>query len=148
MLTTPARHENLGPYWCESGLHIYSDQCGINTKIGVVHQDLEGLIPYPNMMFDEETFAFSAVLSVAIPEQLGGLNVWNRRFLATNIFPDLFEDDKVELDYEVGTITIIDSFLPHQIQNIVCSVKNPFRITGVMHFLYRPQPYPHWEYWF
>lgn len=147
-LETRARHENLGPYWCESGLHIYTAEYGINTKIGMIHQDLEGLIPYPQMMFDEDTFAYSAVLSVAIPEQLGGLSVWKTRFPASNTSTALCEEDKVELDYEVGTMTIIDSFMPHQIQNFVCSKKHPFRITGVMHFLYRSQPYPHWEYWF
>ncbi|MDQ2994371.1 MAG: hypothetical protein M3R00_05435 [Pseudomonadota bacterium] len=147
-LDTRARHENLGPYWCESGLHIYEGDYDMSTEVGGVHQDLEGLIPYPHLMFADDTVAYSAVLSIAVPEKGGGLNVWKTRFIASNAFPDLSEDDKVELDYQVGTMTIIDSFMPHQIQDIVCSEKNPLRITGVMHFLYRQDPYPHWEYWF
>jgi len=147
-LKSRARHENLGPYWCESGLHILQTDFDVCAEVGCVHQDIEGLIPYPHLMFAESTSAYSAILSVMVPEGRGGLNVWKTRFTASNEFPDLNDDDKVEFDYQIGTMTIIDSFMPHQIQDMVCSMNNPFRISGVMHFLYRTDPYPHWEYWF
>lgn len=143
-----ARHENLGPYWCEAGLHIFAGKPGVRNDVGVAHRDFEGLTPYPAHMFCEQTRAYSVVLAVAVPEVGGGLNVWEGRRLAADVFPEVEAAGAKVLRYETGTLTIIDSFLMHQIQPIICSSQKPLRISGVMHFLYLDKPHPHWEYWF
>ena len=134
-----ARRERLGPYWVDSAFHINA-----RLDAGPVHADYEGLAPYPAMMFDKSTRAFSAVLAVSAPEQGGGLVLWEKRHLADET-PKLGEP--VRLDYPQGMMTIIDSFLYHQIAATTVS-RMSYRIAGVMHFLYHDKPSPHWEYWF
>lgn len=140
-----ARTVNLGPYWSWSGLHIFEANEEVNG--GAFHCDYEGLAPYPQKLFEEETRAYSAVLSVAAPESGGGLRVWPRRFLANEEIPYMPDEEAVDLDYQPGTLTILDSFMGHQIMESEFK-PDQLRITGVIHWLLLDDPYPHWEYWF
>ncbi|QQR79343.1 MAG: hypothetical protein IPJ69_08130 [Deltaproteobacteria bacterium] len=139
-LPVRSRVQNLGPYWSLSGFHI-----NLNAGDGEIHADYEGLSPYPEMLFHSKTRAYSAVLSLSVPDQGGGLFLWEKRHRADQPMK-LSKKDKRYLSYEVGDLTLFDSFLYHQVEG--SKSKKNFRITAVMHFLYREKPYPHWEYWF
>lgn len=143
-----ARRENLGPYWCDAGLHILGEGC---EKGGVAHVDLEGLSPYPEAMFDLETRAFSAVLSVSNPAEGGDVLVWpKRRFLASDLedIRLLPKEAPERLKCQTGSLLLFDSFLYHKIDQFRIDEDASWRITGIIHFLYRREPEPHWEYWF
>ena len=137
-----ARHQNLGPYWCESGIHIYTE------NYGAIHADFEGLICYPKAMLGTSTCAYTAILSIAQPPRGGGLTVWKRRVRASEKEMRIPKKQQIEFNYCPGTMTILDSFFPHKIQPSIFDELSPQRITGVMHFLHLSRPYPHWEYWF
>ncbi len=139
-LPTRSRAQNLGPYWSVSGFHINR-----NAGDGEIHADYEGLSPYPETLFDRTTRAYSAVLSLSVPDRGGGLFLWEKRRRADEKMT-IAKKDKRHLTYQAGRLTIFDSFLYHQVEG--CSSKRNARITAVMHFLYRETPYPHWEYWF
>lgn len=141
-LPVRARRENLGPYWSDTGLHIF-ETC--ETRSFPIHADLEGLIPYPPKMFDPTTRIYSCVLSVTAPRNGGGLKIWDEPYFPKGGLVQVQSPGKL-LEYETGTLTIFDSFLPHQIQPF--AGPGDYRITGVIHFLYLESPYPHWEYWF
>jgi hypothetical protein len=118
-----------------------------------IHADYEGLSPYPHMMVDHQTFAYSAIISVAQPERLGGLKIFKKRLLA-NEFDDQQADlvsgkiPSVQLTYEPGMATVFDSFLPHAIIPPVFSEAHPERIVLVVHYLYQSKPFPHFECWY
>jgi hypothetical protein len=140
-LPTRARRENLGPYWCDAGVHIIPE-----GHSGDWHADYEGLAPYPAMLFDEHTRAYSSVLAVTGERE--GLEVFaGDRFLGNvsgeTIDATLSQRTPTILPYSPGTLTIIDSFLFHKIPP-----PTSMRVTAVMHFVFREAPYPHWEYWF
>ena len=141
-----SRSEKLGPHWCWSGIHLSKSGRG-----GGPHADYEGLSPYPKLLLDDETYAFSALLSIQRPKWGGGLRVWKGRVPANHTDKawesHLNEAETKTFDYETGTLTIIDSFLVHQILPAV-TWGNHFRMVGVMHFLLHKEPEPHWEYWF
>lgn len=143
------RSDDLGPYWSEMGIHIM----GHNLRFGgQVHNDLEGLAPYPAMMFDHKTLAFSAILCLAAPKSGGGLKVWpEKRITALANAQGAYKEDKgpeLVIEYKPGTLTIIDSFLYHQIQPFEVDAQNLWRIVAVMHFLFIDGPEPHWQVWF
>lgn len=142
-----ARRENLGEYWCDSGLHILGER---SQGGGVAHIDLEGLAPYPPVMFDRGAAAFSAVLCVAAPARGGDLLIWpeKRYFADTAENLPVRKADAVRLSCRAGDLLIFDSFLPHMIDAYEVDDEAPWRVTGVIHFLLREEPYPHWEYWF
>ncbi len=136
-LPTRARRENLGPYWCDTGVHIIPE-----GHSGDWHADYEGLAPYPATLFDERTY--SSVLAVTGERE--GLQVYPGtlpRKRRTEAISSLSQRTPVLLPYAPGTLTIIDSFLFHCIPP-----PTSMRVTAVMHFLFRDAPYPHWEYWF
>jgi hypothetical protein len=144
------RRENLGPFWCDAGVHILGGDSGTEYAGGAPHADYEGLAPYVPALFDQATRAYSAILAVATPESGMGLDVWtHRRYMAnTRPGPEVRTLMPVALEYEVGTMTALDSFLYHRIQPGRYSADRPCRIVGVIHFFYRAQPFPHWEHWF
>ncbi len=148
VLPTRARRENLGEFWCDSGIHIFG---GIEAEgRGDMHADYEGLSPYPGRLFAPDTRAFSAIVSVSTPLDGGGLDIWDeRRFLGHEPPPD--PDDPapriVSVDYAPGDLVVLDSFLFHRIQRFRVD-ESSFRMTAVMHFLLLDEPYPHWEHWF
>ncbi|MHC4261825.1 MAG: hypothetical protein ACYSWX_04835 [Planctomycetota bacterium] len=144
-LPASSRHESLGPYWCHSGVHV----AGRNPK-GSEHADFEGLAAHPEVLFDEGTRAYSAMLSIQKPRFGGGLHVWPGRLAGGHDQDDwtrhLMREPQA-FDYPTGALTVIDSFLVHQIQRTI-TWGDQLRMVGVMHFLYREDPEPHWEYWF
>jgi hypothetical protein len=137
-----ARHENLGPYWSEAGVVRMTD-----GRAGQVHADYEGLAPYPAALFNQNTRAYSAVLSLFKAELGGNLKIWCKRRLG-NEAPDL-EDFTVQiLDYAPGNLALFDSFCYHQILASQLTEAQSYRAVAAVHFLYVEAPYPHWEYWF
>jgi len=133
-----SRRELRGEPWVDTAIHMlgHAARCS-----GVLHCDLEGLSPYPNLLLDcREVLAYSSVLSITLPASGGGLHIGaSTRTGRRNVRP-------VDLGYEVGTFTIFDSFLLHRIEPFECSRERPWRMTGVMHFLYHPER-DVWEYW-
>ncbi len=149
-LPTRARHQNLGPYWSEAGIHLLGGAPGKSAG-GVVHADYEGLAPYPAALFDPRTQAYSCILSLQTPATGGGLELWTaQRHLGNELGIEArFKSrDSVKIPYRTGTLTIIDSFLYHRVRECTFTKKAPWRAAGVMHFLLRERPSPHWEYWF
>lgn len=141
-LPARARRENLGPYWADAGLIAMT-----RGTAGVVHADYEGLSPYPAMMFDERTRAYSAVLMLCKPVSGGDLKVWTRRWLAN----ERADTDGVPAqiaEYAVGSLALFDSFCYHQILESTLSEAHPYRAVAAMHFVYRDDPHPHFEYWY
>ncbi len=141
-----SRSEKLGPFWCWSGVHLSKSNRG-----GSAHADFEGLSPYPERIFSPDTRAFSALLSIQKPAWGGGLKVWEGRMQGDHT-DEMWEQHLCSANtkiynYPTGTLTIIDSFLVHQILPAF-TWGNRFRMVGVMHFLFHETPHPHWEYWF
>ncbi len=141
-LPARARHENLGPYWVEAGVVIMN-----RGTAGVEHADYEGLAPHPEKLFDPNTRAYSAVLCLAAAESGGNLRIWKKRVLA-DVEPEFCEQDVEEIMYEAGALVLFDSFCYHQITESVLTDDHRYRAIGALHFLYKEEPYPHWEYWF
>lgn len=141
-LPSRPRHANLGPYWVEAGLILMTGE-----SEGAIHADYEGLSPYPDKLFDPETRAYSAVLCLATGESGGNLKIWKKHVLANETPPDdnsYFE----EVIYKQATLALFDSFCYHQISSSVLTDDHRYRAVAAMHFLYKEEPYPHWEYWF
>jgi hypothetical protein len=137
------RRSILGPYWTDYGFTIYERE----GQSGVAHTDMEGLIPYPASMFDASTEAYSATIAVECPESGGGL--WidpRRRRLGHYVAPRQRTGWKLH-SYRPGTLTVFDSFLPHAIEGFRLSRHHPRRTVFIVHFLYRSEPYPHYQYW-
>jgi len=137
-----SRSQNLGPYWVDGGVVLM-----MQGHEGVVHADYEGLAPYPQKLFDPDTRAYSAVLSLAMAASGGNLKIWQEHQLA-NEEPLLCDQKVSEVAYKVGTMTIFDSFCYHRILPSQLDDDHRFRAVAAMHFLYLAEPYPHWEYWF
>jgi hypothetical protein len=134
--------------WCDGGAHItQSTKYGKPLEEGVTHCDYEGLAPYPEALFDKTTQAFSAMLCLEAPAAGGGLELWNSR-ATPDYLPSLDDVPSLKLPYFVGTLTVLDSFLPHKIMACTYSKQAPRRVVMVVHFLYRNEPYPHVQFWF
>ena len=138
------RRTILGPYWADYGFTVYHR----HGDSGSPHTDLEGLIPYPAAMFDPGTEAYSAVVAITCPASGGGLWVDVRgRRIGSYEAPPTRRGWKL-YSYKPGTLTIFDSFLPHAIQASRMSQSSAYRIVLAVHFLYRDEPFPHYQYWF
>src|SRR5277367_1199152 len=165
------RTANLGPYWSHFGFTITNavspmdDAEKTDDGLEIVHMDYEGLSPYPAKLFSEETRAYSVVISFETPEAGGGLKVFPARFLGNRFnapsiacgankdpgFESLCRGELMEpvnLKYAPGTVTIIDSFMPHAVEPCKCTEAKPRRMVCVVHYLYLESPFPHFEYWF
>jgi hypothetical protein len=144
------RRDNLGPYWCDAGVHIMGGMHGFRYTGGGPHADYEGLSPYVPALFDDRTRAYSAILSLATPADGIGLDVWTNRRYTADVARTAEERalPPVSLEYGVGRVTTIDSFLYHRLQQGAFGPDGLWRIVGIVHFLYRADPYPHWEHWF
>ncbi len=138
------RRRMLGPYWADFGFTVYDHA----VEGGTPHTDLEGLIPYPSAMFKATTEAFSATIAVECPKSGGGLWIDESRRRLGHYEPPHSRKGWRLLNCEPGTLTVFDSFLPHAIQSCRVSSSAPRRIMLVVHFLYRAEPYPHYQYWF
>ncbi len=149
-LPVRARRENLGPYWCDCGIHLFSGKAG-HSSGGILHADYEGLAPYPAALFDAKTEAFSCILALQTPDKGGGLEVWpEKRYLGNQLLATHRPRSKIchNLSYAEGTLTILDSFLYHRVSDCWFTEEKNWRVSGVIHFLLRESPYPHWEHWF
>lgn len=131
------------------------------------HTDTEGLIATPKAIFDPDTRAYSAVVSIKRTAQHtvnngGDLTVWKVRLLADEL-DDFYKKDgfKVKkeynpyantIPYEVGNLVIFDSFMPHVVELFKVKEEKDYRISFVVHFNYRERtevnPFPHLEFWF
>jgi hypothetical protein len=137
-----ARRENLGPYWVDAGVVLM-----MRGTEGQIHADYEGVAPYPAKLFDEQTRAYSTVISLFKPAIGGNLKIWLKRHLA-NQKPNLEDYLADVIDYSIGSLTIFDSFCYHRILSSQLTEEYPYRAIAAMHFLYQEEPFPHWEYWF
>ena len=133
---------NLGPYWADAGVVMM-----VKGVEGEVHADYEGLAPYPAQLFDSGTRAYSAVLTLAVAASGGDLRIWKRRHLA-NEEPNLTDDVVETVKYSVGSMVIFDSFCYHQISQSKLNDQHPWRAVAAVHFLFKSEPFPHWEHWF
>lgn len=141
-LPSRPRSENLGPYWADAGVVLM-----MKGTEGVIHADYEGMAPYPSMLFDPQTRAYSAVISLATAASGGNLMIWKDRKLASQ---EMELDDSLaeEVTYSVGSMSIFDSFCYHRIMASKLDDSHRFRAIAAVHFLYLDKPYPHFEYWF
>lgn len=136
--------------WCDFGIHICSWPDRYTSQ---EHMDLEGLSLYPSLLNTRDTIAYSCTLPLLVPERGGGLFLWpdNRCNAQDNFLGEVNNLScrrRITLNYTPGEMAIFDSFLYHKIEPFEVSIENLWRMTAVIHFLYREEPTPHWEYWF
>jgi len=133
--------------WCDYGIHIYTPLQ--NSSVGA-HVDFELFAPYPEKMLNRDTICYSMTLAIACPASGGGLIIWPRQKVWANMtpeqWPEALWEDKQELGYSPGTLSLFNSFCMHQVEPCQISRKAPWRITLLTHFLYRPE-LGCWEYW-
>jgi hypothetical protein len=141
-LPSRPRSQNLGPYWANAGVVLM-----MKGTEGVIHADYEGIAPYPPMLFDPQTRAYSAVISLATAASGGNLMIWKSRKLASEEF-EMDDSCAQEVAYSVGSLSIFDSFCYHRIMASKLDDNHRFRAIAAVHFLYLDKPYPHFEYWF
>ena len=134
-------------------------------KIYNIHTDTEGLISYPESIFNPNTRAYSCVVSVKRTAQFvvnrgGDLEIWRERWLAHEL-DEFYKSDRVQarskinkekISFEEGNLILFDSFMPHAVLPFKVKHKQDSRITLVVHFNYRKwteqNPFPHLEYWY
>ena len=130
-----------------------------------IHTDTEGLLLYPASIFDENTRAYSCVVSIKQTAQHannrgGELDIRQERYLANELERFYKQDgckaiskaNRAKIDYTPGNMVLFDSFMPHLIRPFKVRKKADRRITLVVHFNYRKHternPFPHLEYWY
>lgn len=148
----------------------YFLKAGFNIQLATwdmynIHTDTEGLIQYPESIFNKNTRAYSAVISIKRTSQYtkqcgGDLDVWKERYTADELDAFYKADgctahsikNRIHIPYEVGTLALFDSFMPHVVIPFEVNKKDDRRITFVVHFNYRDRteknPFPHLEYWY
>lgn len=137
------RSQNLNQSWCEVGIDILT-----SSDRDCRHWDHAGLSPYPSSLNDSKTFAYTAILSIETPEMGAGLEIWNEIASPGQDLSKLSDETRQILKYQAGTLTLIDAFLPHGAESGLHSPQKPYRIVGIIHYLFLTKPYPHWEYWY
>jgi hypothetical protein len=156
------RHKLYGPYWCEAGITLfYSGKSDSDPEYEeYIHTDTDGFTLYPGALFDPETESYSCMLALEVPGGKGGglyhypkpcpykSGIWH---IPDDLFgEELYIPPIKELDvydYRPGTLTIIDSLDLHAIQPWE-DIAGRRRVVLTCHFLYRTDPYPHYEWWF
>jgi hypothetical protein len=166
---------DLGPYWTRFCFHIndeithkayaeLADPDANPEKAPLPHMDYDGLTPYPSMLFDPRTRAYTAIFCLEMPSSGAGLVVYPIRAYASRYraptvhhpfnndldFIEMARGNVVEpvsLKYSPGSLAIIDSFCPHYVPPGQFSEANPRRMVCVVHYLYLDHPKPHWQYW-
>ena len=136
-----------------------------NWKLYNIHTDTEGLIQYPESIFNPNTRAYSCVISVKrtaqyVEKRGGDLDIWRERWLAHEL-DQFYQSDGVKarskinrekISYEEGNLILFDSFMPHVVLPFKVKKKQDRRISMVVHFNYRQwterNPFPHLEYWY
>ena len=95
-------------------------------KLYNIHTDTEGLIQYPDSIFNADTRAYSCVVSVQRTAQHtekrgGDLDIWQERYLAHEL-DHFYKSDGVhahskakrnKIPYDEGNLILFDSFMPH-----------------------------------
>jgi len=130
-----------------------------------IHTDTEGLILYPESIFNPNTRAYSCVVSVKrtarfVKNRGGDLEIWHERWLAHEL-DKFYKFDRVQarskinkkiISFEEGNLILFDSFMPHAVLPFKVNRKQDSRISLVVHFNYRKwterNPFPHLEYWY
>jgi hypothetical protein len=130
-----------------------------------IHTDTEGLLQYPESIFNPDTRAYSAVVSIKRTAQYvqnrgGDLDIWKKRYLADEL-DGFYKADgyrakskalRKKVSYEAGSLVVFDSFMPHVVLPFKVNKKADRRISFVVHFNYRKHternPFPHLEYWY
>ncbi len=130
-----------------------------------IHIDTEGLLQYPESIFNPNTRAYSCIISIKRTAQHendsgGDLDIWRERYLAHQM-DDFYKKDGVmarskenrqRVSYEAGKLIVFDSFMPHAVLPFKVRKKKDRRITFLVHFNFRRQternPFPHLEYWY
>ena len=130
-----------------------------------IHTDTEGLLQYPESIFNDRTRAYSCVISIKRTAQYvknrgGDLDIWQERYLADQL-DDFYKSDgyaakslknRKKIPYDVGNMVLFDSFMPHVVIPFDIKKKSDRRISFVVHFNYRKyterNPFPHLEYWY
>ncbi|MFZ2738612.1 MAG: hypothetical protein WBI20_13160 [Burkholderiaceae bacterium] len=130
-----------------------------------IHTDTEGLLQYPEAIFNKDTRAYSCVISIKrtaqyVKERGGDLDIWQERYLAHEL-DDFYKSDgyaakslknRKKIPYDAGNLVVFDSFMPHVVIPFDINKKSDQRISFVIHFNYRKHternPFPHLEYWY
>ena len=130
-----------------------------------IHTDTEGLLQYPESIFNPDTRAYSAVVSIKrtaqyVQDRGGDLDIWTKRYLADEL-DGFYKADgyrakskalRKKVPYEAGSLVVFDSFMPHVVLPFKVNKKADRRISFVVHFNYRKHternPFPHLEYWY
>lgn len=152
----PVRSRSMnvdGEWWADYGIvrfpapNIPRGQKTVRTGGGIPHPDHEGIAIYPELLTRPSTRAYSAVLCLEKAGG-GGLRFWPRRVLASEEYGGGKDEEYIDVDYSVGSMAVFDSFCYHQIKPSIFNREKRNRTIAGIHFLYKPRPYPHWEYWF
>lgn len=130
-----------------------------------IHIDTEGLLQYPDSIFNPNTRAYSCIISIKrtaqyVNESGGDLDIWHERYLAHQM-DGFFKGDglrarskehRQRITYEPGKLLVFDSFMPHVVLPFKVKKKADRRITFLVHFNFRKHternPFPHLEYWY
>lgn len=130
-----------------------------------IHIDTEGLLQYPDSIFNQNTRAYSCIISIKrtaqhIHDSGGDLDIWHERHLAHQM-DGFFKSDGAKarskenrhrVSYEAGKLIVFDSFMPHVVLPFKVRKKADRRITFLVHFNFRKHternPFPHLEYWY
>jgi hypothetical protein len=130
-----------------------------------IHTDTEGLVQYPDSIFNPDTRAYSCVISIKRTAQHGedrggDLDIWRERYLAHEL-DQFYKADgvharskrkRVKIEYGEGNLILFDSFMPHVVLPFKVEKKKDRRVSLVVHFNYRKwterNPFPHLEYWY
>ncbi len=136
-----------------------------NFNLYNIHIDTEGLLQYPDSIFNLHTRAYSCIVSIKRTAQYkndhgGDLHIWRERYTADKM-DDFYKKDGIQVRskqnrrrvaYEVGKLVVFDSFMPHGVLPFRVRKKEDRRITLLVHFNYRKHternPFPHLEYWY
>lgn len=148
-------------YFLVAGFKIQSKSFNLYN----IHIDTEGLLQYPQSIFNLNTRAYSCIVSIKRTAQYenkhgGDLHIWQERYTADKM-DDFYKKDGVQvrsqvnrhrIAYEAGKLLIFDSFMPHGVLPFKVRKKADRRITFLVHFNYRKHternPFPHLEYWY
>jgi len=130
-----------------------------------IHIDTEGLLQYPESIFNPDTRAYSCIISIKRTAQYkndhgGDLHIWQERYTADGM-DNFYKKDGIQvrskanrhrIAYDTGKLLIFDSFMPHGVLPFKVRKKDDRRITFLVHFNYRQRternPFEHLEYWY
>jgi hypothetical protein len=101
------------PGWCGPGVHVFPAGEWLSENGGDVHFDTEGLREHE---LSARLPAQSLIVMLQPPARGGALRVWDTRYDGEDAVDDPDRFESVTLEYGVGDLVAIDSYLLHQIQ--------------------------------